>query len=182
MSLPEFRAFQKVPRLFRPIVVTEKIDRTNGVIYVPEDPSEPLVAGSRTRWFTDGADNFGFAAWVREHERELRGLGPGTHFGEWWGSGIQRGYGLTKGARRFSLFNVSRWADKRPECCEIVPILASGTWDLVRPCLQLLTDKGSMAAPGFKPAEGVVVYHTAGNCLFKVTLEKDEEPKGASQA
>jgi hypothetical protein len=27
--------------------------------------------------------------------------------------------------------------------------------------------------------EGIVVYHTASRSLFKVTLEKDESPKGA---
>ena len=52
---------------------------------------------------------FGFARWVETNrERLITLLGPGLHFGEWWGSGIQRGYGLTKGDKRFSLFNVER--------------------------------------------------------------------------
>jgi hypothetical protein len=69
-----------------------------------------LYAGSRSRWLTPEADNFGFAAWVKEHAVEFRALGPGRHFGEWWGRGINRGYGQL--IRWFSLFNVSRWDKK----------------------------------------------------------------------
>ena len=36
---------------------------------------------------------------------------------------------------------------------------------------------GSSAAPGFKQPEGIIIYHTAGNLLFKVTLVGDEKPK-----
>jgi hypothetical protein len=36
---------------------------------------------------------------------------------------------------------------------------------------------GSLAAPGFLKPEGVVVYHTAGNTLFKATIEDDAMPK-----
>lgn len=69
-----------------------------------------LRAGSRTRFLTRKTDNFGFAKWVQENSDELIKLGPGEHFGEWWGSGIQRGYGLTDNDKRFSLFNPNRWA------------------------------------------------------------------------
>jgi hypothetical protein len=78
---------------------------------------------SRSRWITPDDDNFGFAAWVEANRDELLTLGPGRHFGEWWGSGIQRGYGLPKGEKRFSLFNVSRWGESRPACCHVVPVL-----------------------------------------------------------
>lgn len=37
---------------------------------------------------------------------------------------------------------------------------------------------GSLAAPGFKNPEGIVIFHTASGTLSKVTLEKDDEPKG----
>ena len=116
-----FRPFPKVPRLMRPVVVTEKIDGTNASVCVYPDGT--VRAGSRKRWITPEDDNFGFAAWVRDHAEELRGLGEGHHFGEWWGRGIQRGYGLQ--TRRFSLFNVDRWnADNPPPaCCHVVPVL-----------------------------------------------------------
>lgn len=180
MTEPEFREFEKISRLNREVVVTEKIDGTNALVWVGEDGS--VRAGSRTRWITPESDNFGFAAWVRDHVDELRALGPGYHYGEWWGSGIQRGYGLTNGEKRFSLFNVGRWEDPavRPACCLVVPKIATGidirgTTDAA---LEELRHCGSFAAPGFKNPEGVVVYHTAARQLFKVTLERDEEWKG----
>lgn len=109
--LPEFKSFTKIPRLSREIVITEKIDGTNACIYIDETTNEMLV-GSRTRWITPQSDNFGFAAWVEQNKEELYKLGPGYHYGEWWGKGIQRGYGLNE--RRFSLFNISRWISENP--------------------------------------------------------------------
>jgi hypothetical protein len=183
MTDPEFKEFDKIARLNREVVVTEKIDGTNGLVWVSED-GLAIRAGSRSRWITPEADNFGFARWVQEHTEELLKLGPGYHYGEWWGSGIQRRYGLTE--KRWSLFNVARWADDavRPKCCHVVPTLATGialsTSDgsAVGDALRLLRTVGSQAAPGFDKPEGIVVYHTAARSLFKVTLEKDEMPKG----
>src|SRR4051812_9704882 len=108
-----FIEFPKIPRLKRTIVVTEKLDGTNASILVPEDDG-PLLAGSRTRWITPEDDNYGFARWVRDREADLRvALGYGHHFGEWWGSGVQRRYGIAE--KRFSLFNVGRWAEGVPQ-------------------------------------------------------------------
>lgn len=171
-----------IPRLSREMIVTEKIDGTNASIYIPEIGG-PILAGSRTRWITPESDNFGFARWVRDNEDVLRALGPGHHYGEWWGSGVQRGYGLLKGEKRFSLFNVSRWGRPGialPEIVNIVPLLYTGPFDtaIVDTLLAELRDNGSHAAPGFMQPEGVVVYHTKGNYLFKKTIEKDEG-KGA---
>lgn len=185
----EFAEFPKIARLSRGCVITEKIDGTNASVYVPEDPAEPLLFGSRTRWITPEADNYGFARWATDHAEELRQLGPGHHFGEWWGGGCQRGYGLQKGEKRFSLFNVARWADERdqekypgarPACCYVVPILYAGPFTTfhVTDSLAKLQASGSMAAPGFMSPEGVVVWHEAARVLFKKTIEKDEEPKG----
>lgn len=182
--MPEFVEFPKIPRLSRECIVTEKIDGTNGVVFVGEDGA--VLAGSRTRWLPltgdpkvdKSNDHFGFARWVKEHEVELReGLGPGTHFGEWWGSGIQRGYGLT--VKRFSLFNTSRWSEKRPACCHVVPVLYIGPFDTaaVEAVLTSLAISGSHASPGFMRPEGVVIFHVPSRLLFKKTIEKDEEPK-----
>lgn len=178
---PEFQSFAKIARLNRECIATEKIDGTNGLVYVPESDELPLMAGSRSRWITPTDDNFGFARWVEEHAEELRrGLGPGYHYGEWWGAGIQRRYGLSE--KRFSLFNVSRWGDDavRPKCCHVVPVLARGMEirSVAESALSVLRESGSVAAPGFAKPEGIVVYHTAASSLFKVTLEKDAEPKG----
>jgi hypothetical protein len=175
----EFREFPKIPRLSRQCYVTEKIDGTNASIFIGEDGE--FLCGSRTRWITIDDDNFGFARWAQEHRSELEKLGPGHHFGEWWGKGIQRNYGLSD--RRFSLFNVGRWSDPSlyPECCYVVPILYQGTFttNAVHLCLEGLANGGSRAAPGFMKPEGVVIYHVAGNLYFKKTIERDEEHKGA---
>lgn len=110
-DLNEFREYGKTHRLFREVVLTEKIDGSQGIVAVIPDGT--VRAGSRNRWITPEADNFGFAAWVKAHEEELRGLGVGRHFGEWWGSGIQRGYGCATGEHHWSLFNVARWDEDR---------------------------------------------------------------------
>jgi hypothetical protein len=177
MDLPEFTEFPKMPRLSRECVITEKIDGTNGVIYIGEDGA--MAAGSRSRWITPAMDNHGFARWVTDHADELRALGPGRHFGEWWGSGIQRGYGLTKGEKRFSLFNIGRWELDRPACCHVVPVLYRGEFETNAAVGALATLRigGSLASPGFMNPEGIVVFHIAGNVGFKKTIEKDELPK-----
>jgi len=183
VCVPEFTPFPKMARLAREIIVTEKIDGTNGQIWISDD-GEDIRAGSRTRWVSVGNDNYGFAAWVERNRDDLLTLGPGRHFGEWWGSGIQRGYGLEKGEKRFSLFNVSRWAEERPACCHVVPTLYRGPLDLgvVESCLVGLAAYGSSAAPGFMKPEGVIVFHTAANIGFKRAIDKDEEPKSKASA
>lgn len=202
MSPIEFQPFQKIPRLSRESVITEKIDGTNGCVavfnrsdlegYAPFDcPAIPvegtefvLLAGSRSRWLTRSDDNHGFGSWVYGNRHELVKLGLGRHYGEWWGSGINRAYGLKNGERYFSLFNTGRWADDEllPACCSVVPVLYRGPFDSNRVELALtaLRHEGSVAAPGYMNPEGIVVYHTAANELFKKTLRDDEKAKGES--
>ena len=206
--MTDFTEFPKISRLFRDIVITEKIDGTNAQICIDRVPqggpydhdsalymttmllSDPdmgpletletitlrLRCGSRTRWITPKDDNFGFASWVWENGRDLFQLGEGQHFGEWWGKGIQRGYGLQE--RRFSLFNTSRWNDDavRPSCCHVVPTLYEGLFntEMIRLEAEVLWHRGSVAAPGFMKPEGIVVFHKHSNSLFKYTLKNDE--------
>lgn len=173
-----FEEWPKIPRLRRTIVVTEKIDGTNAQVHILEDGR--VLAGSRNRYVTVDNDNAGFAKWVKAHEEELRSLGPGRHYGEWWGAGIQRRYGLTE--KRFSLFNTRRWDMTKtapPPCCLIVPQLYIGEdHGMIDSCLDKLRQNGSVAAPGWMSPEGVVVYHTAAQSMFKVLLENDDKPKG----
>jgi hypothetical protein len=208
----EFRPFQKIPRLSRDCTITEKIDGTNGCIHIHiglmapsydtrvmlEDGTGALLrAGSRSRWlpYESPGDNFGFASWVHRNAQDLAALGAGTHFGEWWGHGIQRGYGLDY--RRFSLFNTARWALRdrcggplkdgqleAPACCHVVPILYEGEFntDAVSGALAILRTDGSYAALGFKNPEGVIIYHHASESYFKKTIEKDAEWKGKAAA
>ncbi len=151
-----------------------------------------IFAGSRKRWLdtsSDG-DNYGFAKWVQANAEELLKLGEGRHYGEWYGKGIQRGYGLDE--KRFALFNTGRWANKKytviendkqqyaPKCCEVVPVLYRGDFDTAKIQIQLdlLKNCGSSAVPGFMNPEGIVIYHTASGKLFKQTIKNDESPKG----
>jgi hypothetical protein len=193
-ALPPFAEFASIARLSRDIVVTEKIDGTNAQVHITDDGR--VLAGSRNHWITPQADNFGFARWVAENADTLRLLGPGSHYGEWWGSGVQRGYGLTNGEKRFSLFNVHRWhsdyneaihSDEGPgstrchevSCCHVVPVLSRWTFDSwhIDNTLKQLAESGSVAAPGFMKPEGIVVYHAASKQLFKKTLDKNDGHK-----
>lgn len=192
-----FTEFPKIARLSRECIITEKIDGTNGQIYIGEFGE--FLVGSRSRWITPEADNFGFARWAHDNKEELMKLGPGRHFGEWWGSGIQRGYGLPKGEKRWSLFNVSRWClstetpqripagdpsiekyqEVAPACCHIVPVLHRGLFSTYEAehAISYLRDNGSVASPGFNNPEGIIIFHTAGNFGFKKTLDRDGLPK-----
>jgi hypothetical protein len=170
----EFRAFQKIPRYEGEMVITEKIDGTNGLVAIFEDGE--VKAGSRNRWIKVGDDNFGFAKWVQEHEDELReGLGVGYHYGEWWGGSVQRGYGVKD--KRFSLFNVARWGADQPNriaCCHGVPLLYEGQVSeaAIFSVLQDLEQHGSYAAPGFEKPEGIIVYHKKSRYTWKVYLNE----------
>lgn len=193
-----FVGFPKMGRFSREVVVTEKIDGSNAQIFIGEDGA--FLTGSRTRWITPQDDNYGFSRWAHENKDELMKLGPGSHFGEWWGAGIQRKYGLKE--KRFSLFNASRWesdSDAKsipgvldrttmqpgPNCVHVVPILAMGPMDsvndMVAQCMADLIQSGSQAAPGFVDAEGIVIYHTASNTGFKKTLVNDHQPKSLAK-
>lgn len=198
-----FQTFGKISRLSRDAVVSEKLDGSNGQVFIWDGESiiEPgipwirgsngpglwIAAGSRNRWVTPDNDNFGFARWVQANVEELFKLGPGRHFGEWWGAGINRGYGLTE--KRFSLFNVDRWGcpgsctgaqEACPNCCHIVPVLYRGMFntELIDDTLVELAENGSKAAPGYLRPEGIVIYHTASRTRFKKTILHDDAPKG----
>ncbi|WP_025157201.1 RNA ligase family protein [Leifsonia aquatica] len=153
-----------------------------------------VYAQSRTRFITPGkqTDNYGFAAWVEKNAQALvELLGEGAHYGEWWGSGIQSGYGLKGGERHFSLFNTGRWADfDHPwdgtdlwnddvPGLGVVPVLYEGPFSeaAIQEALENLRTHGSLAARFDRP-EGIVVFHTASRESYKVTLKGDEAPKG----
>lgn len=192
----DFVEFPKMARYSREVIVTEKIDGTNAAIVIEEahcgeyPPHAIAMVGefnvyaqSRTRFITPENDNAGFARWVVEHADDLMQLGVGRHFGEWFGSGIQRTYGLNE--KRFALFNVSRWGDPtaRPACCHVVPALWRGNFsdlnaDLVLGELALF---GSQAVPDFMRPEGIVIFHVAAGIGFKKTIEKDEVPKSVAE-
>lgn len=198
-------------------VVSEKIDGTNAAIgvlegrHVLEGGNDDHVghvvwiemadtdgevhhysvyAQSRNRliWPGKGSDNYAFAEWVFTNAHDLaRVLGPGLHYGEWWGAGIARGYGRTD--RTFSLFNTSRWrhlndpeareALNPPKELSVVPVLAvrSPDTNVVKGCLEVLREDGSIAQPGYMNPEGVCVFVGSSQTVYKVTFDGDR-PKG----
>lgn len=185
MGNVEFLAWPKIPRVEnRKEFYTEKIDGTNAcVIWSYADPDEKtlvtyltevgpisLWCQSRSRFITPDDDNFGFAYWARNCANELLKLGEGHHFGEWWGQGIQRGYGMDK--KVFSLFNTKRWNTSnpnRPSCCSVVPTIHASS---VEEAKQKLIDQGSLAAPGFMDVEGIVVFEYQTSTMWKAIINK----------
>ena len=178
MEAITFEEFPKLARLSRDCTITEKLDGTNAQVIVT--PDGQVAAGSRTRLITPEQDNYGFARWVANHRDVLAAaLGPGRHFGEWWGAGIQRRYGMTE--KRFSLFNTRRWAGvELPALLHVVPVLYQGPFSTfaVDEVLARLAHAGSVASPGFASPEGVVVWHEAAQVGFKRTLDGDGHKGG----
>jgi hypothetical protein len=202
-----FERFPSLTRFSQGWSISEKIDGTNACVYIDTmcsaddkqereqyslgcfapDLTNPeyklhILAGSRTRWITPDNDNFGFAKWVRNNaEMLVRTLGEGRHFGEWWGQGIQRGYGLKE--KRFSLFNTLRWKqDELPEGLYVVPCLLDNEYAadpglVAKKALDFLKEHGSQAAPGFMDPEGIVMFHRASGVAFKKTFDYDEYGK-----
>ena len=200
----EFVKWSSIPRLSKEKMrITEKIDGTNSAIRIRPTSAADDTTGalstiavsddimynvwvqSRNRFITPGksTDNAGFAGWVWDNLDELVSiLGPGDHYGEWWGSGIQRGYGLTKGEKRFSLFNAERWfellhptEDKFDLGLYTVPLLYTGQYDgaKIQELKQDLIDNGSKAAPGYK-SEGLIVELKEIGAKYKVLCENDD--------
>ena len=225
--MPDFTYYPKTPRLSSGYIITEKLDGSHAAVVIEEYPwtsAQPLTgpelvaqvdtfptgrfnlyAQSRNRFVTPQSDNFGFAAWVRERAEELVEIpGPGRHFGEWWGHGIQRGYGLPRGERHFSLFNVTRhnplgsMADLEayfaappagreplfPDLPELstVPVISAADNDrslramshMVDRALARLSLAGSLAAEFARP-EGIVLFHSRSNQVFKAFCDDAEK-------
>lgn len=200
----EFEGWPKTPRLNKTAVYTEKLDGTNAAVVIEEvydydeTPGQLTVphpeavyrvaAQSRNRLISPADDNHGFARWVwSQADKLVDVLGPGRHFGEWYGSGISRGYGLTKGDKRFALFNTARWwtienLNRVSEVpgLECVTVLGTQPFsvDTAKFYVEELRQFGSEHVPGFMRPEGVCVFHTASRQVYKTFLENDEVPKG----
>jgi hypothetical protein len=198
----QFAKWKSIPRLSKEaMVITEKIDGSNGCIIIEpwrEDANYDsnyvltitlngekyfFAVQSRNRFITPVDDNAGFARWaVKNAEGLIETLGYGKHYGEWWGSGIQRNYGLSE--KRFSLFNAPRWHEAisylfaTTPVAELrtVPLLYTGRFDLDKlTAARETVSKGSVASPTFKgSAEGVVVYLREADVSYKILLENDD--------
>lgn len=207
----QFQAWPKTPRLFRDIVITEKVDGTNSAVIIQESDSDgecsayvlahverdgveyEVAAQSRNRLALPGkaTDNHGFAGFVQQNAEELFDLlGPGRHFGEWWGKGIQGRYkNVHPQIRGFALFNTAKhkvlhaWLPMHggiDVLVEPVHVLYEGPFSekVIRDTLEELKENGSWTSPLDK-AEGIVVFHTQSRQVYKYTIEGDDAYKGA---
>ncbi|HEY1645924.1 MAG TPA: RNA ligase family protein [Candidatus Saccharimonadales bacterium] len=150
---PEFQGWPKIPRWQNEsYVITEKIDGTNGCIIITSYGD--IFAQSRSRVLDESSDgdNYGFCKWVKGNKDDLLTLGVGYHYGEWWGQGIQRNYGMKE--KVFSLFNV--WLTEWPESVRKVPVIEK----TLEKAKSRLNELGSQAAPGFMNPEGLVMSAT----------------------
>ena len=169
----EFKAFPSIPRLSKEMVITEKIDWTNACIVIT-DELEVLVQ-SRNRLIRVGDDNYWFAYWVENNKQELLQLWPWYHYGEWWGSWINRWYWKEKWEKIFSLFYYrGEWII--PEIVKQVPILYTWNFDTnkIEEVLNELKEKWSVVSPWYMNVEWIVIYHTASKQVYKKTIEWDE--------
>jgi len=185
-----FRSWPKIPRLENEVYhITEKIDGTNAAVVIQvghpgafdgtvvdwcvvNDTNYCIFAQSRTRLITPDEDNFGFAKWVKDNAEQLiSDLGVGYHYGEWWGKGINRGYGLEE--RRFSLFNPTKHSDV---CYHVPHLVTVGNHrelhDWINVECERLVEEGSLASPGYMRPEGLVIYAEKAKTYWKVIVDK----------
>lgn len=182
MALGEMLVWPKIQRLGNEqMVVTEKLDGTSGCLFFSEEGE--MHVQSRNRILSPEKDNAGFCAWaVENHESLFADLGPGYAFGEWWGAGIQRRYGMDR--KVFSLFNTHRWGARNNAAMagheeakwatpnlSVVPLLWTGPVDteVLRVVAAELYLHGSVAVPGWDAPEGVVAYLAASRVSWKIT-------------
>ena len=160
----EFIKWKSIPRFENEKYhFNEKIDGTNACIVINPDGS--YFCQSRTRIISPDSDNFGFARWVKENEREILKLGDGRWYGEWWGLGIQRGYEQKQ--KNFSLFYYP--GELPTELVQRVPTIPVKSVD---ECISFLKENGSLAAPGYMKPEGAVVYHSLAQSRYKIIIDK----------
>lgn len=183
--MESFPAYPKTKRLeSETITISEKIDGTNGLIRVRThlDGTKDILAGSRSKWlFTDGTktwDNHGFGQWVRDNELELSKLPDGDHYGEWYGRGINRNYGMKD--RKFMLFNRERYVnlEEIPNCVELETVLFNNASiygiDVVINGLEIeMDEKGSTHVPGFDRPEGLILRFKLAGKVYKEIFSKD---------
>ena len=171
----EFKKFESIERFNSNITITEKVHGTNAQIII--DDAGNIQAASRTRLIYPGNDNFAFALFVEQNKVELiEALGPGRHFGEWYGSGINSGYGMKNGERKLALFYQYPKEKPLPPQVTMVPILYEGPFieGIVEQTMNKLKTEGSAIQPGFMRPEGVVIRFGRNGAMFKKVFEAEE--------
>lgn len=192
LQIEDFKGYPKTPRLEQETVtISEKVDGTNGVLYIHKphlcdvtngiELSPYVLAGSRSKWLQDEGkkswDNHGFGAWVAEHASELHNLPAGFHYGEWYGKGINHGYGMTD--RKFMLFNRKRYErlEDLPKCVELETIIEDEVpvYELLSVIDRIKNEvsvKGSYHVPGQAMVEGLIMRFRLSAKVYKEVWNK----------
>lgn len=169
------RSFPKIPRVNNVnVIITEKLDGTNGVIWVSED-KQHFKFGSRNKWVGYGKDdNAGFYQFCMDNVDLLERLDPGYHYGEFVGPGIQSNkYGLTE--KMFYFFDTrlkNRFEDSK--VLHTVPLVA--VCDL-RDIPQFLPLQGTKSAIGNTTVEGYMLFIPEAMKYIKCVYEKNRGEK-----
>jgi len=168
----EFKSFDKVEQIGKLYMsITQKLHGTNAQILIVNDS---IIAGSRTRWLTPEDDNYGFAKFVYDNRDELiTKLGPGRHYGEWCGPGINAGEGLD--SKQLFLFDWYHSKNKElPANIGLVPVLYSGKFSLekIKEVMDELKANGSRIVPGYMKPEGIVIW--INGQLYKKVFELED--------
>ena len=192
MSYPSFPSIERIENLY--CHITEKVDGTNGLIEIHESCCDGVKFGSRNRYITSEDDNNGFARFFENrismlfsstnYIEEENLIYPIQIYGEWFGKGIQRGYGLEeKYFMPFSEYLATKLIDAGVPNIKMPVTLYSGKFSVgtLDGCMNKLKDEGSQVIPGYNRPEGVVVYFPKYNFRLKETFEgpkwKDAIPK-----
>lgn len=159
IEYPEFISYGKTHRFNRDeakwavgaeVVITEKVDGTNALVYV--DKNKGLVlAGSKEKWLVEGVnDNFDFLQYVNKNKEYLMySLKDGYNYGEYWGPGVGRSYNQEE--RFFSPFDGSG----------AIPVLYRGklSLEVLDSLVEDLTLNGSKLVLGYMHPEGLVIQY-----------------------
>ena len=118
-----------------------------------------------------GQDGSYLAEYLLSKGHEVRKLGSGYHYGEWWGHKIQRGYGLKH--RVFSLFQTR--CKELPQCVNTVPCLGQTNFsDLKNTIQNLWLEKMSWCAKeqgvDYESCEGFIVLSALTGIRYKVVF------------
>ena len=162
--------------------------------------------GSRNRYITFNNDNAGFANFFRHYETKLKDIAkdiivaanseasqtnekptegyPFRIYGEWFGRGIQRDYGLKdKFFMPFSYFYAEKLIEYQVPNIITPNVMYTGKFsmEVVNTCMQQLKLNGSGLVKDYKQPEGIVIFFPKYNFRLKETFDgakwKDVVPK-----
>ena len=191
MSTVNYNSFPSIERLENIYcIISEKIDGTNSLIEINETN---VRFGSRNRYISFSDDNAGFANFFKDYEARFEDAAkdittdesyPLRIYGEWFGCGIQRGYGLKD--KFFMPFN-SFYSEKLIEY-QVPNVIAPNimytgkfSMEVVDTCMQQLKLNGSGVVKDYKQPEGIVIFFPKYNFRLKETFDgakwKDALPK-----